>query len=121
MARKCKRVVVCGKARRMCWTGGKLTSNKPWKRGDKTTGKFTRKKAKRSTRKGGTRKTARRAYKKKPKRRTRAKRVGMTCWKQNVKGQGCRMICQVKGRFVSNQKARGCPKGKKRGPMRKSA
>ncbi len=120
MARKCKRVVVCGKARRMCWTGGKLSSNKPWKRGDKNTGTFKRRAKKRSTRTGAARTTARRAYKKPKKRTTRAKRVGMTCWKQRQKS-GCRMLCQVKGKFVSNTKARGCPKGRKAGPKRQSA
>lgn len=102
--RKCKRVVVCGKARRMCWgTNGKLSSNTAWK--SKKRSGTKRKAAKRKTtakRKGG-----------KKKRTTRAKRVGMDCWKQNIKGQGCRMLCQVDGKFVSNVKARGC-KGRKK-------
>lgn len=28
----CKRVMICGNARKVCWRSGRIVSNKPWKK-----------------------------------------------------------------------------------------
>lgn len=96
MARSCKRVVVCGKARRICFEGGRIVSNKPWGKSKKRTAK--RRTSTRSTKRRSTKRTA---------------KVGRTVWvKRYVKGQGCRLITfNAKGKIIRNTKSTGCKRG----------